>query len=216
MGLDYSQNHIFKVTIDSYFQRIKDDYIKILTEAELAKSLQYLKNTDRKRYIVSKYLSKILLSKVTNNDPSSIKFSISTNKKPAAEGIEFNISHSGNCLLITFSPSAVGIDIETINRSFKFETLLNECFSVEEIDFINSGEDKLLFFYTLWTRKEALLKATGEGLVDDLDQVTCLPSLISRLGRQYKLLTFIVDNNYVSTLAISNENSCNYWDCNFY
>jgi 4'-phosphopantetheinyl transferase len=120
--------------------------------------------------------------------------------KPAVSGIEFNLSHSGDFIVIALSHSGIGIDIEYLKRSFDFRDVLTNCFNEEEMSFVLQG-DIALNFYSLWTRKEAVLKATGEGLTDMLQLLNCLPDVVSRKEKSFKLITFRIQKDYVLSLA---------------
>ena len=77
-----------------------------------------------------------------------------------------SISHSGNSVAVAFSTySEIGIDVE-IHRERKFEKLVKNYFHPEEFKIFTTlnEPDKLNWFYTHWTRKEAMAKAKGEGI----------------------------------------------------
>lgn len=207
--------HIFKINIDNSFTEIRDVYKLIISENEIAKSNRYNKNTDHQRYIVGKFFLRLILSKFKILAPEKIVFHQKENKKPSVPGIEFNVTHSGNILLIAISANPIGIDIEFINQSFDHNQILRNCFDLDEIDFINTKSENLLNFYTLWTRKEALLKSTGEGLIDKLDQINCLDDLISRNKSDYHLISNLVNDNYVMSIASSSLKQIDYWEANY-
>lgn len=208
-----NETHIFKILIREYFKKIQD-YTSILSEEELIKSDRYQHHNSKITYITSRYfLRKTLCLFMSENNPSSIRFYYKENKKLAVDGVEFNISHSGNMLLVAINTSPIGVDVELIKKDFDFEQILETCFNSNEIEIINQSEDRLLKFYNLWTRKEALLKATGEGLVDNLSEIACLLNPISRSGLDYQIQSFIIDHNYIASLSIQNSSvvDVNYW-----
>jgi len=102
-----------------------------------------------------------------------------TSKSPCDlnSNIEFNISHSGNMILIGFrfcknnvinANPQIGVDIEKIKPDFDFELVLDEFFTPKEQEAIWKSENSSETFFKFWTQKEALVKATGTGLTDDL------------------------------------------------
>jgi len=99
------------------------------------------------RYILSHYLKQT---------PESIEFLHQYKGKPYLMGdnkahLYFNLSHSNDYLLIAISCDMdVGVDIEKIRAEFRYESLLEDI--------------ALRYFFYLWTRKEAFLKETGEGV----------------------------------------------------
>lgn len=88
-------------------------------------------------------------------------------------GIDFNISHSGGCVVCAASRRAkVGIDIEEI-RGVELDDF-TEHFSSEEWRFIVESPDPNRAFHDRWTRKESVLKADGRGLSVSLATVSCI------------------------------------------
>lgn len=85
-----------------------------------------------------------------------------------------NVAHAGEWVLLAIGRAAVGIDVEEIKSDFWYEELLSSVFSPEEQRHIRSSGQPRRQFYDGWTRKEALLKATGNGLSDELAAVPCL------------------------------------------
>lgn len=84
--------------------------------------------------------------------------------KPTVEGICFNLSHSGNCVICAVSEKPVGCDIEQIKEAPK--QMESRVFSPEEIRCLEqlSSEAYNREFFRLWTRKESYLKMKGIGI----------------------------------------------------
>lgn len=194
------KTYIFSIQIDRNYQAIKEMYPEILSEDELKRSSRFFQKEDRERFISSKFFLRILLSKFLAVPPRQIRYHTMANKKPGISGLSFNVTHSGNYLLIAIGPSAVGIDVERLNRDFDFESVLSPSFSADEIAYIRN-DDQVLKFFLLWTRKESLLKASGEGLTDQLDQVSSLYPKARRGQLSYQLKSFKVAEDYVASLA---------------
>ena len=95
--------------------------------------------------------------------------------KPEAPGVFFSLSHSGGCALLAMSDGDVGADLERL-RPAPMRTA-GRVFAPEELDWLAAGEDGDARFFTLWTLKEALLKAAGRGLTQPLQEVNVLPLL---------------------------------------
>jgi 4'-phosphopantetheinyl transferase len=213
--LNKDEVYIFKVETSPYYKQIAKDDTQILSGEELNKSLRFIRKTDSERYIAVRHLLRTILSKVCLTAPQDIEFYNSGNKKPSVEGVEFNISHSGNYILLAIAPDAIGVDIEIINADFDYEPVLTISFTPDEILFIKNGSDSVFNFYTLWTRKEAILKASAEGLTDDMDKVKCLDEEVERNQERYDLISFKIKNDYVACLATSNgKDKINYLEYN--
>jgi 4'-phosphopantetheinyl transferase len=88
------------------------------------------------------------------------------------ERLEFNLSHSGDRILIGASSCGpLGVDVERLSRKVEFESLSDRYFSPEEADAIRLHPEKgrRRAFFDTWVCKEAFLKAVGDGLTMPLD-----------------------------------------------
>jgi len=204
--------HLFKIDI-----RVNDgtlNFNSILSTEELDKSTRFFRKEDKERYLIRKYFLRILLSKFVDQQPAEIEFQYGINKKPFLNYLNFNISHAKNSILIGISLEPVGVDLEYLDPSFNFQDILIPCFHPEEIAFITNGFDAAANFYTIWTRKEALLKATGEGLTDDLNQISTLRSRTSRRNENFTIKSFQVDKSILGSIAIvEGYTEVNFWTC---
>lgn len=86
---------------------------------------------------------------------------------------QFNVSHSGTRALIAISPAAVGVDIEAI-KEIDYLAVAAVMFSTGEREMIRSktGDRLVDAFFTIWTRKEAYLKAMGCGFSSELAMIS--------------------------------------------
>ncbi len=210
--LNLENCHIFKFNLKVY-KDIESHYESILSKNELNKASLYLVKEDSERYILGKYYTRLLLASQLGTKPSEITFIEIGNKKPATSSVNFNISHSGDLVLIALSNSAIGIDVEFFNSNFDFEKLLPQCFKSSELLHINSVSD----FYVFWTRKEAIIKATGEGMVDDLNSIDCSQKTIVRQKKKFFLNSAYVDENHIYSIAYSKDvKNLIFWDCQNY
>lgn len=189
---------LIKIKIDTHYHKID---LSILSTPEMEKANRFRQQHDRERYLVSKYYLRLLLAQFLPLAPSAIEYSYTGNHKPTVPGIGFNISHAENYVVIGISRLQVGVDVEFIKRDFEFSDLMELCFSPEEAFLINHSEDQLLSFYLLWTRKEAILKATAEGLTDHLNQVVTLQEETLRAGQLLKIVSMTTSDRYVITAA---------------
>lgn len=95
--------------------------------------------------------------------------------KPEAPGVFFSLSHSGGYALLAVSDSDVGADLEQIRPAP--ERVAARVFTPDEQHWLADGTDYDTRFFTLWTLKEALLKACGCGLTLPLQSLDVLPLL---------------------------------------
>jgi 4'-phosphopantetheinyl transferase len=202
---------VFKIKVSDYFRHI--DAELTLSANESAKASRFRHQQSMENFTVRKYLLRQLLSRFLRIPAAEIIFQLQGNKKPSVEGISFNVSHTKDHIVMAFSGSDVGIDVEYMDPHFQFQEILSTCFSPDEIAFIENSATPLLNFYILWTRKEALLKASAEGLVDKLQEVPSLRPYAFRNAVQYKIDSFMATKELLLSIALPGPpKEISYWD----
>ena len=88
---------------------------------------------------------------------------------PQHPGIHFSFSHSGTVALCALSDQPIGADVETTRKITP--SLVRYTMNESEMSIINASENPTMQFLHFWTRKEALLKLTGEGIHNNLRMV---------------------------------------------
>lgn len=182
----------------------------LLSPDELERAARYRRPDDQLRFSCARGLLRVLLGRYTNQSPDRIDLVPGLNQKPELTwpmGWYFNVSHSGNWLLIAIGKVQVGVDLEWANSDFSFHDLLPSSFSPAEQRYIASCPDARLGFYRLWTRKEALVKATAKGMADALDRVPSLtgthPTDAQSIGQggRWVVSSFILADGYPAAVA---------------
>jgi len=217
-GRDYNLHstdaHIWTVRVPNNFNNLFREYRSILSEEEFFKAKAFYWEQDFKRYLTGRIVLRILLSKYLVKSINDIRFDL-TSRKPTIFSntpLKYNLSYAGDLISISIGLCETGVDIEFINPDLDFKDILLTCFSKDEIkgiddDQINSRQE----FFLQWTRKEALLKYTGQGIIDDLTEV---PSLYGthkittdklELDIDINLLSFHLSSNCVGSLAYPNS-----------
>ena len=120
-------------------------------------------------------------------------------------GIHFNISHSGEYIVCAISTIEVGIDIEEVKDIPLSD--FTELFSSEELKLIFEDPTNYAPFYTLWTQKEAFLKALGVGLNMPLNKVIIKSDAIHHNGITWYLQKISIDDSYICHLASPHPNA---------
>ncbi len=187
---------------------------KLLSPAELRKSSKFRFPKDRMIYLSGRGLLRKLCGEMLHTPGADLVIKEGQYGKPYLEGFEtkmpFNLSNSGNMISIAFefTQREVGLDIEVIDKDFNYWEMAGYYFSKKECSMVFSHRD----FYRFWTMKEALLKVTGVGLIDDLNTVDLsgkmnrIPINDERLvpfkNKAFTLYTF--DNEQIAfTIAVS-------------
>lgn len=193
----------------------EETYLQTLMQSdELRRAYRYRQLADRQRFIYTRGVLRALLSRYVNERADLIVFSEGVNKKPELpghRGLDFNVSHSGDWVLIAIGKVNVGVDIEQIKPDFPFEDLLPSTLSPEECTWLDGRTDARSRFYQLWTRKEALVKATGIGMSDNFPKVPSLDGIHDVPGdfigatATWAVAGFMTDENYPASLAYNSE-----------
>ena len=138
-----------------------------LWEERKEKILRYKLEQSRKQSLGAGLLLKWALKK---HGAAVEQLSYGVNGKPEAEGVFFNLSHSGQWAVCAISDGPVGCDVEEI-ASVR-EGIAERFFTENEVQHLAQfeGERRNEEFFRLWTLKESYMKMTGEGMSLGLDR----------------------------------------------
>ena len=215
-NLESNQIHIWSVRLNIDTQT-QIRYWRILSEEERDRANRFKFVEDKIKYIACRGVLRHLLGLYLGEEAEHVKIGYIKNGKPHhRSNLEFNASHSQDWAVIGFTLDTVlGIDIEYVNRNIEFEEIAQRFFSPEESTIVNSAQKDLIprYFYNCWTRKEAFIKALGDGLSFPLDRfvVSCAPEDIPQLRstkwdknevNNWCLWGFEKGNDYVGAIAI--------------
>ncbi|MFC7327272.1 4'-phosphopantetheinyl transferase family protein [Marinactinospora rubrisoli] len=166
--------------------------LAVLDDGERRRHARYRIPADRDRYAVAHALARIVCANAAGCAPQDVAFTLhcprcaaeGENRKephgkpvPAgpALGLEMSISHSGDRVAVAVTSGVpVGVDVEFVREDRDIDGLLDYALTeAERADLAAAGpEHRTAGFYTYWARKEALLKATGEGLSGGLASIS--------------------------------------------
>ena len=152
---------------------------EVLSPDEVNRASRFHFPIDRQRFVASRAWLRIILAGYLGMDRKQLSFSYSSKQKPClspphdTNGICFNLSHSGGIALYGFSRRReIGVDVERVRSDFDVEPLARRFFSAHEQQqlFDLPSAERVDAFFRCWTRKEAYVKATGDGLSLPLSQ----------------------------------------------
>jgi 4'-phosphopantetheinyl transferase len=149
-----------------------------LSVDERTRSERFHFRRDRDRFITRRALLRSILGRYLVREPEELEFRYGRYGKPAladaaATPLSFNLSHSGSAALYAVAPGPdVGVDIECLRPWDDAADIAEQFFSPREASVIRALPEPLRSTRTLacWTRKEAFVKAHGDGLTISLDQ----------------------------------------------
>ncbi|MFZ1086039.1 MAG: 4'-phosphopantetheinyl transferase superfamily protein [Terracidiphilus sp.] len=162
---------------------------QVLIGDEIGRAEQFSFNHLREAFVITRGILRYLLGRYLNLHPSCIRFIYGAKGKPSVESltpVQFNMTHSGNLAAVAItSHCSIGIDLERIRPMPDIHQIASHFFcsgETAEIMSFSPSERERAFFHC-WTRKEAYIKALGEGLYTPLDsfRVTVQPNTPARI-----------------------------------
>lgn len=177
LDLPAGEIHIWYAVLDqpvSHFCR----FIQTLSMDERMRAERFYFEKDRKRFITRRGILRMILGRYLSIEPNRLQFSYGKSGKPALTDtfgkgtILFNVSDSGRLALYGFTRDReIGVDIEQVHDISDMDQIAERFFSVRENAIFHAlpERNKKEAFFKCWTRKEAFIKAVGDGLSRPLD-----------------------------------------------
>ena len=176
--IDEGQVHLWRASLDLPAGRV-EALERFLSPDELDRAKRFVVRSARDRYTVARAVLRKLLSRYVSVPPAELRFDYTEHGKPAlahpAASIGFNVSHSHELAVYALTADRpVGVDVEYLYRRAVMDRLkiAHRVFSDREYNELAStpGYRRNRAFLACWTRKEAFVKAIGQGLSCPLDQ----------------------------------------------
>ena len=151
-----------------------------LCDAEQRRATRFHFDRDRRRFVVARARLRELLAERLDVSPESIEFVYGREGKPALaerfarSGWRFNLSHCDELVLYAFARERdVGIDVEAVRAVDEADAIAERSFAPGERSAFRAlkPEQRNSGFLQLWTRKEAFVKALGDGLAVPLERL---------------------------------------------
>lgn len=169
---------ILVARLDNVGLEIIPSLIELLDDAESDRANRFIFERDRFRFIVGRARLRQELSTRLDVRPEAIEFVYGPFGKPAlsrrfeGSNLRFNVSHSEDIAVYAFSCDCeIGVDVEAVRIIHEADDIAAQFFSDYEKEAYLALDpcDKPLGFFNCWTRKEAFIKAIGNGLYHPLD-----------------------------------------------
>ncbi len=168
-----------------------------LSPDELARAQRFVSPVHRARYITQHAIVRALLARYLGVAPAAIAFTRGPRGKPAVAGLAHNLSHTDDVALLAVARDvAVGVDIERFAADIDPHELARTVLAPAEA----ACTDRRAFL-RIWCRKEACLKATGLGLLDDLTSVSVIDDRVSVGGALVHVQDLAIDADHAAALA---------------
>ncbi len=162
-----------------------------LTSDERARAARFRFPKDQQRFVAARGTLRAILARYVDCAPVQLEFRYGPSGKPElapgyADGLRFNLSHSQGLALYAITRyHEVGVDLEGVRANFAWEEVASRFFAPREVEALRlvPAPSRAEAFFNCWTRKEAFVKAQGEGLSLPLNQfeVSLAPGSPARL-----------------------------------
>ena len=164
-------------------RHLLDRHRTVLDGLETARRSRYRIDADRDRFTLATVLLRAVTGRATGVDASAVVVDRTCDScgdphgRPRLPGthLEASISHSGDVVAIALTQAGrVGVDIEQVGAADHTDLVSTVCTGSEQRNVVAATD-----FYAYWTRKEAVLKATGEGLGRSMTSIEVTPPGVS-------------------------------------
>jgi 4'-phosphopantetheinyl transferase len=178
LALPADEVHLWRIDLEA-IRKDESRWQAVLSADEMTRAARFHFPGDRQNFAASRALLRMILGGYLATNPNRLTFSYSNKEKPflgpahASNDVSFNVSHSDDIALFAFARRReIGIDVERIRRDFDVDAIARRFFSTHEQKQLATlpSENRFDAFFRCWTRKEAYIKATGEGLSLPLNQ----------------------------------------------
>lgn len=167
-----SEVHVWRVPLDAP-GTVLEPLAATLSLEERARAEKFFFDRDRNAYIAARGALRQLLARYLGRRPRELQFAYESRGKPflagpsLAQPLNFNVAHSRNIALLAFSGGPpVGVDVEFIRTDIASEEIAVRYFAPQEVAELRAlpPQQRPEAFFLGWTRKEAYVKALGDGL----------------------------------------------------
>ena len=178
LPLGRDEVHVWRASLDPPASKAQTLQSTLATD-ELERAERYHFQRDRRRFIVARGVLRAILGRYTGMEPLQLRFCYGFRGKPmlarehGTSSLRFNVSHSCDLALYAVTRDRkVGIDLERIQPDLTGEELAERFFSPREVAILRAlpRDEQPQAFLSCWTRKEAYIKARGDGLALPLDR----------------------------------------------
>jgi 4'-phosphopantetheinyl transferase len=197
-----------------------DALARVLAPDEVARAGRFRSEEARRAHVIARGRLRQLLAAVLGGPADAVRLAASARGKPGlaapdGSGVRFSLAHSGRLMLCALTrDDEVGVDVEQVRDDVEVAEIARRFFAAEEVLGLLAlpAAARREAFFACWTRKEAMLKATGDGLARALDSFVVSvdpgrPAVLSvpgALGRpeEWSLLPVPLPPGYEGTVAL--------------
>lgn len=215
--------HVWRLFPDPTLEDLEKGSEWLSTE-ELKRAAGFYRATDKAGFIITHVALRVILAAYLGTDARELRFEKGPKGKPALaspyaySGLSFNLAHSHGIGVIGVAAGReIGVDVEFIRPEPAIKSIERRFFSNRESEFIAAAppEKRQEAFFTIWTLREAYMKATGEGFTVPQDtfefelEAGRNPKLVLDPpgASPWLLLSIIPAPGYLGALAVQGKNT---------
>jgi 4'-phosphopantetheinyl transferase len=191
-----------------------DVFYELLSDPEKQRCQLITHARSRRQYVVARGQLRVLLGHYLQLAPELVRIDLGAQGKPQVEGLEFNLSHSGDLVAYAFSSVPLGIDVEQ-RRDLDGAALVKRFFTPlewQEWQELPAADQERVFFQ-VWTIKEAYLKAIGTGLARSLSTIPVQlspPWQLRQTAADWQIEVLELPTGYLGAVAIQTSTNQNH------
>jgi 4'-phosphopantetheinyl transferase len=168
-----------------------------LSADELERAARFAARTHRDAYVVQHAMVRALLARYLVVEPSAVAFERDRHGKPRVAGLAHNLAHADDVALLAVAlDGELGVDLERYDAAIDPHQLARLVLAPAEAHCVERRP-----FMRVWCRKEACLKATGVGLLDDLSSLAVLDDVVTLDGVAVHVQDLALDTDHAAALA---------------
>ena len=227
LALSNDAVHVWRAGVQLPTTRL-DALAAVLSDDERQRAQRFKFAQHRDHFIAARGILRSVLGRYLKTPPETLHFVYGEYGKPALQGAEhlhFNLSHSRDQALYAIAHNRrLGIDIEYARRAVNDAALAERFFAKMEVAALKEVPQarRPEAFFNCWTRKEAYLKARGEGITVSLDSFAVslkpdVPAALLHCDRfpaeicRWALHSFTPQPDYIAALCTEGKPTVHYW-----
>ena len=213
-NLNGEEVHVWRIDLSDIAEAMPK-LSQLLSSDEQQKASRYHFEKDRNNFTIRRAVLRKVLSLYMDVTPAELHFIYNNFDKPALEAdtsIRFNASSSrGIGIVAIVLDTRIGIDIEFLDASFSKLEIAEKYFSTDEVRAIGDLQSELrtAAFFDCWTKKEAYVKAVGDGMSHPLPNLAISSekpgsfsiAATSEEEKGWTVKSFIPEENYIASVA---------------
>jgi 4'-phosphopantetheinyl transferase len=186
---------------------------RLLNPEERARMGRMRLGIARHEFIMGRALLRTMLGGLLGLEPFAVKLETGEFGKPFVEGLHFSVAHSHGLIAMALCrEAAIGVDVEWMDHGIEALEIARASFSKAEVEAVEQAveAERVMEFYRIWTRKESVVKAHGQGLQIALDSFDVIKGnkvdlQFGAMRERYFLSEFTAGTGFAGAVAVAEK-----------